>query len=275
MSRKLRELFAKLEGIQNQVKEHMKTLDTKSEEFDKDAYDAKLAEFGTEIEDVKREIETEKLLQVPSGHVEKLNPSGEEQTNVFATEEYRKAYFQHLQGKLTVEDLEQKFATSLNNTAPIPETTLNEIIKKLEQRSAMLNIVSVKQITGTLKLAVEKTISAAQIKAEGVDTDFSDTDITEELTWQLYEVTKGISVSRVLLDNSVSALEEFVVDSIAKKLAVKIESLLVIGTGTNEPLGILVDTRITNEPAGISAINYANLIKIIAALPTEYHRPRS
>lgn len=269
----MRELIEKKNSILNDITEHAKTLN--GEGFDKKAYDAKLDELSSKLEDVEREIKTEALVATPQGVVVEVPTNVKDWTkeeNVTATEEYRKDYFKYLQGKLRLEDLEAKFGTSASNSmgASIPETTLNQIIDNLEQRSALLGISRVENIQGTLRIAVEKNNDGANLHTEGAT--ITDEDLTlEEVTWANYEIAKLVRISKTVATQSISALESFIIDEISRKLAVKVEELMAVGTGTNQPTGILVDTRITNEVT-LGALTYNNILSVIAALPTMYHQ---
>ena len=273
MTKRMRELIEKKNSILNDITEHAKTLN--GEGFDKKAYDAKLDELSSKLEDVEREIKTEALVATPQGVVVEVPTNVKDWTkeeNVTATEEYRKDYFKYLQGKLRLEDLEAKFGTSASNSmgASIPETTLNQIIDNLEQRSALLGISRVENIQGTLRIAVEKNNDGANLHTEGAT--ITDEDLTlEEVTWANYEIAKLVRISKTVATQSISALESFIIDEISRKLAVKVEELMAVGTGTNQPTGILVDTRITNEVT-LGALTYNNILSVIAALPTMYHQ---
>jgi HK97 family phage major capsid protein len=273
MTKKLRELLEKRNAKLLAIKEHAKTLTTDSS-FDAKAYDAKLELLDTELKGLDRAIKTEELASTPSAEVDIIvqeENKFKNMENVTARPEYKTAYFEYLQGKHTLADLEAKFGSSASNSmgASIPETTMNEIIDKLEQRSALLKVSRIENIKGTLRIAVEQTNDGANLHVEGDVIDEENLTLVERV-WNQYEIAKLVSISKTVATQSISALESFIIDEISRKLAVKIEELMATGTGSSQPTGYLVDTNITNEKK-LDELTYATILEIIAALPTMYH----
>jgi len=188
--------------------------------------------------------------------------------------EYKEAFLKYLAGGEIAPEYKAMITT--NNSAVIPETTFNLIIQKLEQTNVLFPLVRKSFVKGSLRVPIENASEAAVWgTAEG-------TAVTEEalttgsITFNANELNKLVSVSKLLLNESISALESFIVDEITRKFGVAIDNAIVNGTGTNQPKGLLVDALITNtvdvDFSTLDSTAYDAIMDIIAALPSEYDR---
>ncbi len=211
-------------------------------------------------------------------------PKPEERKKEFTTDtildtpEYRSAYLKRLQGK-ELNEVEKRALTTAANSAgaAVPTTTLNRIIDKLRQTSALFPRITVSYVPGNLSIVVANAKNAAAWKAnEGDDgTPADDTVVNVQLAG--YELIKLVEISAAAEAMTIDAFEAYIASEIGRQLAIAIENAILNGDGTGEPTGILSPSGITWDAtnsttwAAASTIGYDNLVDGLALLPTLYH----
>lgn len=181
--------------------------------------------------------------------------------------EYRNAWLKQLQGK----ELDVQERAAVSASATIPTTTLNKIIEKLEQTSALYSKITVLNIPGNVTLPVENVKNDAAWVAPGTSaTDSVDTFATAA-TLGAYVLIKTIEITADVAAMSIDAFETFIVNALYKKLNKAVENAILNGTGSNQPTGLLKSGEITATTTYTkAAMTYKDLMKIIAQLPTMY-----
>lgn len=189
--------------------------------------------------------------------------------NVLETKEYRNAFLMKLQGR--EKELETEQRTMVDASAVIPTMTINKIIEKLEQTSAIYNAITVSNFNSNLSIPVEDVKNdASWIAIEAASTDSEDKFKTVELG--AYKLIKTIEIGADVAAMSIDAFEVFIVNALSKKIARAVEQAIFKGTGTNQPTGLLKDGELTQtEEITAAGMTYADLLKIIAKLPTLYN----
>lgn len=208
-------------------------------------------------------------------------PKPEERKKEFTTDtildtpEYRSAYLKRLQGK-ELNEVEKRALTTAANSAgaAVPTTTLNRIIDKLRQTSALFPRITVSYVPGNLSIVVANAKNAAAWKAEGDDgTPADDTVVNVQLAG--YELVKLVEISAAAEAMTIDAFEAYIASEIGRQLAIAIENAILNGDGMGEPTGILsgITWDATNSTtwAAASTIGYDNLVDGLALLPTLYH----
>ena len=176
--------------------------------------------------------------------------------------EYREAFLKNLQGKeLTAEERAAVVAT-----AAIPTETANKIWGKMELYP-ILNAIDVMHIPGNVILPVEGTINAAAVVAMGTAANDSG-DTLAPVSLGAYKLIKTVEITADVQAMAIPAFENWLVDRLANKLFRLVAGQVAAGTGTNEPTGLATITAAGTYTK--AAITYADLLTIIAALPTEY-----
>ena len=186
--------------------------------------------------------------------------------------EYRNAFLKTLMGQKLNETEERAFALA-GVDGVLPEETNSEIIKKVAKYAPMLGEVTLLNVRGAVKFAVEgtKTIGALHTENASIDGD-SDTLVTVSLGG--YEVTKLVQVSKSVETMSVASFEAWLTDMIAEMIGAKIEDQIFNGTGTDEAKGINAITWVggTNavEVAKDAAIDADDVRSLVGLLPAGY-----
>lgn len=191
-----------------------------------------------------------------------------------ASIEYRNAYLKNIRG-LELNDVEKRAFSSASNSAGsvIPTQTANEIIKKMKQYAPLLGEITLLQVAGNVKFAVEGTKNDAALHTEN-NTISGDADTLTEVSLSSYEITKLVQVSKTVATMSIDAFESWLTDMLAEKVSAKISRYLISGTGSSEPAGVgsITWTDNTNQitVAKAVALTSANVQSLIALLPGSY-----
>lgn len=213
---------------------------------DLDALEKELRDLADEESKLEKRLALERMLGGNASGVTPVeNPVGGEQRaaaltvdNVAASPEYRSAWLKTLQGKPLTDAEQRAYSTAANSALPIiPETTANQIIKKMYEVAPILERCRIFHVPGNFKFAVEGTNDAAALHTENQSiSPASDSLGSVALTG--YEIVKLVKASRASSEMALSAFESYIVEVIAEAIARKIENYIFTGTGSNQPGGV-------------------------------------
>ena len=262
----LKEIEKRLSEIKEELESPEADIDALNKEVDNLIEERK--KIIEKAEERKKTLERIKEIPLEAGeHVVKKE---EERAFGRDSKEYRSAYLKKIRG-LELSEVEKRAFTSNSASAgaAIPTQTANEIIKKMKQYAPLLEEITLLQVSGNVKFAVEDTVADAEMHAEnGAITPT--TDKLKEVTLGSYEITKLVQVSKTVATMSIDAFEAWLVDMIAEKVSEKINSYLVNGTGENQPTGIEktntwgADNSITvGASASLTSKNVQDLIGLL------------
>jgi HK97 family phage major capsid protein len=251
-------------------------------EIDMESIDTELRALETE----KSEIEKRQALaqQINVGQIEAtpiIKPQVEERgvekmerEQFLASAEYRSAFFKNLQGK-PMSEVEQRALTTASGSAggAVPTQTLNQIIDKLRQTSALYNYITVSFVPGNLSFVVANAKYAAQWKAEGSNGTAQD-DTVVTVTLGGYEIIKLVEISAAASAMTIDAFESYISAEIGRQLSIAFENAIVNGEGSGEPTGILegITWNANNTSDYTTSLGYDDLVDALALLPTMYHQ---
>lgn len=224
----------------NARKAELRSMLEGSGEVDLDAIEKELRDLDTEfkgLEKRKATIDGINAGAIPA--VEIPNPVTARAADTFDQDkEYRSAWLKTLQGKALTENEQRAYSTAANSALPaIPESTANEIIKKMYEVAPILQRCKIFHVPGNFKFAVEGTNSDAALHTENASiTAASDSLGSVSLTG--YEIVKLVKASRATVNMTINAFESYIVEIIAEAIARKIENYIFAGTGSNQPGGV-------------------------------------
>lgn len=241
-----------------------------------------LAEFRKELEDLKKE-ETEIRKNLKSvEEALKTNPNlgntvkTEKETtqmtkDIFASEEYRSAFFEYVTKGQPMPEEFRAAATSVttDNAAVIPTTVLNEVVRKLENYGDILPRVRRTQFAA----GVAVPTSATNFKATWQNEDAageSQKMATGNIVFAAYQLRCQSAVSFQMDVRSLAAFEAALIGKIADAMGVALEEAIISGSGTARPTGILSATPAAKVDA--TACDYATLVKAAKAVPSAYKK---
>ena len=195
---------------------------------------------------------------------------------------YRSAWLKTLQGKPLTDDEKRAYSTAANSGLPIiPETTANQIIKKMYEVAPILQRCKIFHVPGNFKFAVEGTNSDAALHTENASiTAASDSLTSVSLTG--YEIVKLVKASRASSEMALSAFESYIVEVIAESIARKIENYIFTGTGSDQPGGVKVAGKGTSGAytdgtdqvtvARTASLTEENVVSLYGMLASGYER---
>ncbi|MFS8631162.1 MAG: phage major capsid protein, partial [Bacillales bacterium] len=248
----------------DELEEELRALDEEKQKLEKRA---KIAE-GIQAGEVKANT-----IPKPQGEPEERKFEGMERDEILSTPEYRSGYLKRLQGKMLTEAEERALTTAGDSAgAAVPTETLNMIIDKLRQTSALFPRVNVSYVPGNMSLVVANAKNAAQWKKEGADgTPEDDTVVEVNLTG--YELIKLVEISAAAQAMTISAFEAYIASEIGRQMAIAVENAILNGSGSGQPTGILtgVTWDASNSTTFTDQLAYDTLVDGLALLPTMYH----
>lgn len=206
------------------INEELDSLNAEKEAIEERAALARSLETGAEVPDKEEKAPTVEDTKEERNEVKNMN------------KEYRSAYLKNLRG-LELTDAEKSAFTVSGAGAVIPVETADEIMKKIKDQAPLLNEITLLNVKGNVKFAVEgvKTDAAGHTENATISAD-GDTLVTVSLNG--YEITKKIQVSDSVMTMSNDAFEGWLTTMIAEMLADKICYLIIKGSGTNEATGV-------------------------------------
>ena len=253
-------------------------------EVDLDKVTAELRELDTEykkLEQRKQTIEGINAGTIPA--VEIPNPVTARTADTFDQEkEYRNAWLKTLQGKALTENEQRAYSTAANSALPaIPESTANEIIKKMYEVAPILQKCKIFHVPGNFKFAVEGANADAAIHTENAAITAAGDSLTS-VSLTGYEIVKLVKASRATVNMTIAAFESYIVEIIAEAIARKIENYIFVGTGSNQPGGVANGGKGTNGAytagtdqvtvAAATAVAEADITTLYGMLSSGYER---
>lgn len=252
-----------------------------SGEVDLDAIEKELRNLDTEYKNLEKRaatIEGINIGTIPA--VEIPNPVTARAADTFDQDkEYRSAWLKTLQGKALTENEQRAYNTAAGSALPaIPESTANEIIKKMYEVAPILQRCKIFHVPGNFKFAVEGANNDAAIHQENKAITVA-ADSLGSVSLTGYEIVKLVKASRATVNMTIAAFESYIVEIIAEAIARKIENFIFVGTGSNQPGGVAQGGKGTNgaytagtDMVETSAVTEANIIAVYGMLASGYER---
>jgi HK97 family phage major capsid protein len=217
----------------------------------------------------KREALIQKALVEKTQTIESFEEERKEDNKMDVN--YRSAFLRKLQlgseALLTPE--ERALVTA---AAVIPTETLNLIVTKLEQESVLLPYVTRTNFPNGLSIPVENAKNEAAWVAMGTAATDS-ADSWAPITLAAHKLIKTIEIGADVESMSIDAFEAYIVSALAMKLSRAIENAILNGSGSGQPTGLFLAGQVTQtETYTALGMTYPDLLKIVAKLPTAYHK---
>ena len=270
----MNEIIKRMNEIRNRKAELRRTLETDTQ-ADLDAITQELRELDEEqakLEKRKATIEGINLGTIPANEIE--NPVASRGADTYDQEkEYRSAWLKSVRG-LELSEIEQRAMTTGSSSAGavVPTVTQNKIIEKVNQYCPLLDKIDLLRVPGGVKVPAEGTTTDAKMHTEGAAIT-ADSDTLTSVSLSAYEVTKLVTISKSVEKMAIDAFENWLVNKIARKIAEKIGSLIISGTGSNEAQGINAITWGANNSVTVakaSSLTAANIQGVVALLNGGY-----
>ena len=201
--------------------------------------------------------------------------------DVYASQEYRSAFFKTLLGR----DLNQservamnraqferrsgEFASTSNAAAIIPTQTLNEIIRKARTMGGLISVCRSFSMPSKIAIPVGTPSDKAAWHTEGATVD-AEKNVPVTVSFGAYEILKVFSISAAAETMTISAFENYLTDELAACVMATIEDSLVNGTGTDQGTGLLNTDGVTSATYTKAGATYKDLVTIIPKLKRGY-----
>ena len=210
--------------------------------------------------------------------------------DVFASAEYRSAFYKSLMGQtLTAkekaaferaqaitkaENRASAFNTVTESAAVIPTNTLNEVVKKARTMGGLIAHVRAFAMPSKIAIPVGTPGSKAAWHVEGANVD-TEKNVPASVTFNGYEIIKIFSISAATKTMSVDTFEGYLVEELSACVMECIADALVNGSGSNQGTGLMsgitwVDDTNAVKVAKGTAIAYADVVKTVAMLKRGY-----
>lgn len=279
-----------IEEIEKRAKEIKQIVDTDP--------NADIASLNVELEGLKQAKENIEQRSQKSG--QQFNPitgaSFEPRASydatdgdVFASAEYRSAFFKNLLGHqlnaheeaafkramAIAEKRTSEFNTVSNAAAVLPTTTFNEVVKKARTMGGLISVCRGFNLPTKIAIPVGTPASKASWHQEGQAVDSEKATVTT-VSFSGYEILKVFSISAAAKRMSISAFESYIIDELNACVMECIADALVNGTGEGQGQGTGLETidwtKDTNaiEYANGSIPTYADFTKAMALLKRGY-----
>lgn len=168
-----------------------------------------------------------------------------EETDRHNTPEYRKAFMEYVcRGTQIPAELRKDEVTGITDAAAVvPTTILTEIIQKLETYGNVYKLVRKLNVQGGVAIPILSLKPEAKWIGEGKSED-QKLNASESVTFLYYGVECKIAQTLLASVVTLEAFQQLFVQLAAEAIVKAIEISIFNGTGTNQPTGILKDTRI-------------------------------
>lgn len=209
--------------------------------------------------------------------------------DVYASKEYRSAFYKSLMGKelnavekqtlnraIEMEKRADAYTTSGNTPVLIPTTTLNEIISKARAEGGVIGIARAFNMPTKIAIPVATPASRASWNTEGQAVE-SEKPTIAQVTFDAYEIIKVFSISAKVKAMSIDAFEAYLADELSRCVFETIADSLINGTGTNQGTGLEKGVTWTDGTNAVkvakgSAISYKDVVATVAKLKRGYSR---
>jgi HK97 family phage major capsid protein len=257
--------------INTRKAEIRKDIETNKEKVDINKYETELRNLNAELDDLQ------KRMKLADGiTIEKPKDDDKMENNYTVdSKEYRSAFLKKLQGN-TLNEVEKRAFTSVADSAgaAIPTQTADEIVTKLKQVAPLLNEITLLQVAGDVKFAVEDVRDNAARHTENATVNPAG-DKLVSVSLGGYEYVKVISISKTVQTMAVDAFEGWLTQILSEDIARAIENDIINGTGTDQPKGVAYantwdDTNSLTVASG-SSLTYANVCNFVGLLPGGYN----
>jgi HK97 family phage major capsid protein len=242
--------------------------------------EAEIVDLGHEIERQERIEAFERELNAHVGSPITSRPESApkgEQKSGRASDEYRKAFWNHLRRRENAPDLRNalQVGTDTEGGYLVPDEFEHTLIQALEEENLFRSIAKIiRTASGDRKIPISASKGeAAWIDEEGAYPESDDS--FGQVTISAYKLGTIIKVSEELINDSVFDIESYIATEFARRIGAKEEAAFFTGDGSGKPLGILAATggaQIGVNAASATALNADEVIDLYYALRSPYRK---
>ena len=178
--------------------------------------------------------------------------------NVYDTEEYRKAFMEFICRSTPIPPQYRAATTTTDASAVIPTTILNEIIQKLDSYGNIYAGVRKLNVQGGVAIPILSLKPTATWIGETTPSQDKKIQANSNITFNYYGLECKISQTLFVNVTTLTMFQQLFVPLATEAVVKAFEVSIINGSGTNQPLGIIKDSRIpTVNVISISADDIA------------------
>lgn len=190
--------------------------------------------------------------------------NGEAETE---SEEYRQAFDAYLRG----DERAKHTLRALNTTAQgggniVPKTMYSEIIKQMNEASALRKVANIVTLGGSSVIPVEADIKGGVSANEGANIAADANTIFEQRQVAFKKIAYRVDVSRELAEDTSFDIQDFITKRASKVLAIREETTLLDATA-----GFVKDVTVGTTTAANNAITSNELVNFQEGVNEAYH----
>ena len=214
----------------------------------------------------------------PDGsHTATIGSKESRSNDVFATPEYRSAFYKNILGKklssteqramhkanevIYTEKRLDNFNTVTDNAAVIPTHTLNEVVRKARKAGGVIDLARGFNVPANLKVPVGTPLTDAEWHVEGEKVDAEKAN-PASVEFKNNEIIKIFSLSAGAKKMSIDAFESYIVDELVTSVMSTVANSLVNGED------------VPGQGSGLASVQFTeaknNLVEYAAGAKPEY-----
>jgi len=174
------------------------------------------------------------------------NTTPQPEEDIFNSIEYRKAFMNYCQtGKISKEFMNADELTDVTEAAAvIPTTIMQEIIKKMESYGIIFNRVRKTNIQGGVEVPILSLKPTASWITETSPSEKKKVTANTKVTFTYHGLECKVATSLIANIVSLEMFEREIVALIVEAMIKAMDLAVIKGTGSGQPLGITVDSRV-------------------------------
>jgi HK97 family phage major capsid protein len=274
---RLKEIEQRLQEIREMMNDEEKRVDASFKDLEKEVRELKeekeeleaRARLTQETENMNNGNVEGRTIETFNGGSGKPEQRTEEQGT--SSQEYREA-FMNLVLRGEKSDVLEKRAAGTTATADIgtiiPQTIINRIIEKMKAYGMIFSRITQSNIRGGVSIPTSSVKPVATWTDEGT-VSAKQKKTTGEVTFSYHKLQCRVAVTLEADTVSLDIFETVLIDNIYEAMIVALETAIVAGTGTKQPLGIVNDTQVTNKASLVESdlTSYEKWVETISKLP--------
>lgn len=144
-------------------------------------------------------------------------------------------------GELRGYTFETRDVVKTSTGAPVPTSFYNQVIEQARLVGPMLDVATILRTSGgeNIQIPAQASWSTAAIVGEGTAISESDPGFSAFITLGAYKYSFLVQLSRELIEDSGVDILAFLATQTGNALGFKVNNDLTVGTGTNQPNGIV------------------------------------
>jgi HK97 family phage major capsid protein len=173
-----------------------------------------------------------------------------------------------IKGESRSANFERRDILKTSTGSPVPTSFYNQVIMKARMVAPVLATSTVLNTTGGENLQIPRlsTYSVGTVNAEAATLGESDPAFSAFITLGAFKYGFLTQVSQELLEDSGVDMLSFLADQVGNALGFAVGSALTVGTGTNEPTGIVSAAAVGGTSGTATGFTANNLIDLLYSL---------